>query len=58
MRMITTLMGKTKCDVHDVQLNDMHEKVDQLIQTVEAFLDTSEVVIGPYLGEPMAGQME
>jgi len=51
--------GKSNVN-EDVQLNDMHEEDVQLIQTIdtEAFLDTSEVMIGPYLGEPMAGQMD
>lgn len=44
----------------DEQLNDMLEEDDQPIQTsdIEANLDTSEVMFGPYLGEPVAGQMD
>lgn len=40
--------------------NNMHEEDEQPLQTVdtEAFLDTSEVTLGPYLGEPMAGQLD
>ncbi|XP_068187709.1 uncharacterized protein [Antennarius striatus] len=44
----------------DEQLNDMLEEDDQPIQTsdIEANLDTSEVMFGSYLGEPVAGQMD
>ncbi|XP_076876894.1 uncharacterized protein LOC143526112 isoform X2 [Brachyhypopomus gauderio] len=40
--------------------NSMHEEEEQPLQTVdtEPFLDTSEVMIGPFLGEPMAGQLD
>ncbi|XP_063767224.1 uncharacterized protein LOC134883048 [Eleginops maclovinus] len=40
--------------------NSMHEEDELPLQTVdiEAFLDTSEVMIGPFLGEPMAGQLD
>lgn len=40
--------------------NSMHGEEEQLVQTVdiETFLDTSEVAIGPFLGEPMAGQLD
>lgn len=43
----------------DVQ-NGMHGQDEQLVQIVdiETFLDTSEVSIGPFVGEPMAGQLD
>ncbi|XP_049930770.1 uncharacterized protein LOC126408977 [Epinephelus moara] len=49
-----------KSDVNKDVHNDMLEKDEQPFQTVaiEAILDTSEMMLGPYLGEPMAGQMD
>ncbi|XP_049325043.1 uncharacterized protein LOC111189939 [Astyanax mexicanus] len=40
--------------------NSMHEEDEQPLQTVdtEPFLDTSVVMIGPFLGEPTAGQLD
>ncbi|KAL2088710.1 hypothetical protein ACEWY4_015609 [Coilia grayii] len=44
----------------DLLQNNMHEEDKQPPQTVdtEAFLDTSEVTLGPYRGEPMADQLD
>lgn len=49
-----------KSDVNKDVHNDMLEKDEQPFQTAatEAILDTSEVMLGLYLGEPMAGQMD
>lgn len=40
--------------------NSTHEEDEQPLLAVdtEAFLDTSEMIIGPFLGEPMAGQLD
>lgn len=37
---------------NDRQLNDVHEIDEQLHTVTEAFLDTSEVEIGPYVENP------
>lgn len=47
--------GETNVNT-DVPQNNMLEQDEPPLQTVdiEAFLDTSEVTLGPYVGEPMA----
>lgn len=39
------------------ELNDVHERDEQLQTETDAFLDISEVVIGPNVGEPIASQL-
>lgn len=41
----------------DEQLNDVHERDEQLQTEADSFLDISEVVIGPYVGEPITSQL-
>lgn len=53
-----TDVGEKDNELEDVnmdgQLNDVHERDEQ---ETDAFLDTSEVEIGPYVGEAMANQL-
>ncbi len=62
--------GETSDVNRDAQLRDTHEEDEQVTETVvilssnlmevdaDALSDTSEVMFGPYLGEPMASQLD